>query len=274
MNSKVKKFAIIGTSSAGKTTLVYDILHRLKLAGIHADGVLQQDRRFSFERARLEDSIEAQYSFIANQIKTECDMVLRPGLEVLVSDRSPLDFYAYYEWQYGRCNQLLDFIFHYCKTTFQKLYYVPPLPYVDDGARLHEEGRDKVDSVLLDIIYTYNAEISNDDVNIQIIKREEIYNDIFRNIDKLLQLKDLEIIPKIINRSVLIGGSYAFNRATKYSDIDVYILGKENIPSNGSSMKKHSFMIKEVLGVEVEIRQVIQPVWDYLLKEGFLKFEV
>lgn len=266
----MKKFAIIGTSSAGKTTKVHEIIWRLKMCGTLVDGVLQQDRRFSFDRQRLEDSKLAQYSFIANQIKAECDMALRPGLDVLVSDRSPLDFYAYYEWQYGYNESWWRMVRDFCQETFTRIYYVEPVKYENDGARLSEEGRDQADEVIRNCIERYNNVV---DTEIVSIPRDEIYKDILSFLGKTLQEEDLQVIPKALQQAVLIGGSYAFNRASKFSDVDVYINSAECIPSTTQLMKYYSTILKDVLGVHVEVRAVNEPVWEYLKTQGFKEFK-
>jgi AAA domain len=266
----MKKFAVIGTSSAGKTTKVHEIIWRLKMCGTLVDGVLQQDRRFSFDRARLEDSKLAQYSFITNQIKTECDMALRPGVDVLVSDRSPLDFYAYYEWQYGYDASWWSMVRDFCKDTFTKLYYVEPVKYENDGARLSEEGRNAADKTIRECIERYNFQVDN---KIAIIPREYIYKDILSYLGKTLEEDDLAVIPKALNCDVLIGGSYAFNRASKFSDVDVYMRGPECVPADDLSMSSYASILKDVLGVHIEVRAVNEPVWEYLKTQGFKEFK-
>lgn len=273
-SAKVKKFGIIGTSCAGKTTLVYGILEKLKLRGVHVDGILQQDRRFSFERARLEDDPMAQWSFIANQIKAEADMALRPGVDVIVSDRSPLDFYAYYEWQYGENVHLRNAVLDFCKRTYTRMYVMDPMPYVDDGARLDEKGRNEAD----DVIRKVAAEAEeNWDVPIRWVtphsglKREKVYWDICRQIgEKLLTEEELQLLPHILGKpDLLVGGSYAYSRATKFSDLDVYLIGEESIPTGDPSMAPFEMLIKDALGIRAEVRQVNKVVADHLVQQGF-----
>jgi nicotinamide riboside kinase len=272
-SSKVKKFALIGTSCAGKSTMVYDLLHRLKMRNVNADGVLQQDRRFSFERERLEDDPMAQWSFIANQIKTEADMMLRPGVDVLVSDRSPLDFYAYYEWQYGENVHLKNMVFHWCQQTFESLYLLDPLPYVNDGARLDETGRNEADEVInrlaTEAITKWSIPIVR--VNEAGFKRADVFGHIMSRLtDKVLTLQELQLLPEIIGRDdVLVGGSYAYNRATKVSDLDVYLIGAWPLETGHPDMKVYETRIKDALGIRAEVRQVTKAVADHLDKQGF-----
>jgi nicotinamide riboside kinase len=272
-SAKVKKFGIIGTSCAGKSTLVYDLLHRLKKRGIHADGVLQQDRRFSFDRERLEDDPVAQWSFIANQIKAEADMMLRPGVDVMVSDRSPLDFYAYYEWQYGENLHLKNMVMDWCQRTFEALYLLDPLPYVDDGARLDEAGRNAADEVInrLATEATTAWKISVVRVNGKGFKRHEVFGHIMSRItDKVLVSEELALLPHIMGvEECLIGGSYAYNRATKVSDLDVYLIGEAPAETGHPSMRPFETRITDALGIRAEVRRVTKPVADHLVQQGF-----
>lgn len=272
-SSKVKKFGIIGTSCAGKTTLVYDLLHKLKMRGVNVDGILQQDRRFSFERARLEDDPLAQWSFIMNQIKAEADMQLKPGVDVMVSDRSPLDFYAYYEWQYGENVHLKNMVYDWCKSTFTHMYLVDPLPYVNDGARLDEAGRNQADVVIrelvLEAVNDWKIPISM--VDDKTFKRTQVFSDIMRQLtDKVLTNEELQLLPEIVGRDeVLVGGSYAYNRATKLSDLDVYLIGDVPVETGHPGLKQYETRIKDAFGIRTEVRQVTKPVADHLVQQGF-----
>jgi predicted nucleotidyltransferase len=262
----VQKFGFMGTSCAGKTTLALETLARLKRAGVHADGVLQLDRRFSFQRELLEIDPIAQWSFITNQVKAEADMMLRKGVDVLVCDRTPLDFYAYYEWQYGVNEALKNFVFEWCKTTYTKIWYLPPLPYINDGMRLDEVGRDEADSFVVKV-----SNEAADVMNVEFVtNRESVIPEVFSLTGKILSSEQLDLLPKILGvPQVLVGGSYAFNRATKWSDVDVYLVGDKPIETDNPEMVKYAQRAKDVLGVPVEVRQVVPEVHDYLVQQGF-----
>lgn len=253
---KKQKFAIIGTSSVGKTTLAFQIVGKLKELGVLVDGVFQQDRRIAFDRDKLETSKEAQYWVIFNQLIKECELILKDGTDVLVSDRSVIDFYAYYETMYGRDETLFNFVKYWAKT-YDKLYFLNKLKYQNDGARPSEEFRDRVDITLQKII----KEIPN----CYIIQRELIYNDILHSIKRILTDKELKLIPFILGRDVLLGGSYAFNRQTKYSDIDIYVLGDSFI----NRMPELEDRLSNTFGAKFEVRQVKSGVAGYLINEGF-----
>jgi nicotinamide riboside kinase len=147
-----KKFGIIGTSSSGKTTLTYEVCAYLKKNKVRVDGVLQQDRRFTFPRERLDTHIEAQYAVIFNMMAKESEMQLHEGVDCIVSDRSALDFYAYLEYQYGRIEPVWNMVKYWC-STYEKLFYLPPLSQYDsDGTRPAEEFAKGVDTVLRHLI--------------------------------------------------------------------------------------------------------------------------
>lgn len=268
-SKNVQKFGFIGTSCAGKTTLAFEALYFLKRAGLHADGVLQLDRRFSFQRELLECDPIAQWSFITNQVKAEADMMLRKGVDILVCDRTPLDFYAYYEWQYGRNEALKNFVFEWCRTTYTKIWYLPPLPYVDDGMRLNEKGRDEADVFVAKL-----AEEISSSLNIEFVKnRDAVVPSMFAFTGKLLTQAQLDLLPAILGVPyAIVGGSYAFNRATRWSDLDVYLVGNEPLETSNPKMKAYAERVSDVFGIPAEVRQVVPEVEEYLLRQGFKKY--
>jgi predicted nucleotidyltransferase/nicotinamide riboside kinase len=265
----VKKFAVIGTSCSGKTTLVYNILSRLKMMGVSCDGVMQQDRRFAFERADLECFKEAQYYFICNQIMRETELTLRGHSEVLVSDRSPLDLYAYYETTYGHSDALFNFVAEWCCKTYADMFYLPPLPYVDDKQRPSDAFRMQVDQTLKGLIPCVEAWGIDIHTEYKRTPQESVFDHILSKVGKKLTGTDLNIIPNVLAvDKVLIGGSYAFNRATKYSDVDVYIERQYKFAPQSTSDCVDK--LQSILGVKVQIHFVPDVVvWNYLKGQGF-----
>lgn len=257
---KVEKFAIIGTSSSGKTTLTLRILADLKRLGVLVDAVLQQDRRFCFDRAKLETHKEAQYAMIFNMVVRESEMCLKDGTDVIISDRSVLDFYAYYETMYGRSDYLFDFVTNWCES-YNTLYYLQPLPYVDDGARPSDEFRTKVNKTLVNLINELRGNVNN----ILTISRDGVYGDILHKIKRRMSREELGFIPIILKEDCLVGGSYAFNRATRHSDVDVYIRDTSDIDIEHAQRK-----LRSVFGVNIEIHVVPEPIYEYNIRQGFL----
>lgn len=265
-----KKFAIIGSSSAGKTTLSLRILADLKRLGVLVDGVLQQDRRLCFDRDLLETDIEAQYVVIFNMVCRESEMLLKRGVEVVISDRSVLDFYAYFEEMYGRYDYIWKFVLGWCET-YEVLYYLERLNYHDDGNRPPEDFVERVDQRLRNLIAEILREndLGSCNINLQIIPREKVYEDILHRIKRLMTREEMTLIPEVLGQDCLVGGSYAFNRATRHSDVDVYICTDtvtEVIPELSRKMRG-------VFGANIEVRGVTQPIYDYYKNDGFLEFK-
>lgn len=259
----IKKFAVIGTSCSGKTTLTLSILAHLKQIGVHCDGVLQQDRRFAFDRNQLEKYKEAQYYFICNQIMRETELTLREHAPVLVSDRSVLDLYAWYEVTYGRDHALLAMVCRWCET-YKRLYYLDPLPYVDDKQRPPDNFRLRAGHVIKDHLIRLVP-------NVSVLDRTKVLDDILQRIGHKLESIDLAILPEVLDvPSLLLGGSYAYNRATKYSDVDTYILGDKCKASSASEMQALAIRVQGIIGVKVEVTTVTQQIWDYLLTQKFV----
>lgn len=145
---KVFKFGIIGTSCAGKTTLAHGLVARLKEYGILADGLFSQDRKFSFSKEFIETE-EAQNWMVANLIAKEVDTVLHGDIDVFITDRTPVDLFAYYAYQYN--TPLSAACWEYAKqwcARYDALYYLEPLPFQDDGKRPSDDFRLGVDAEL------------------------------------------------------------------------------------------------------------------------------
>lgn len=271
---EMKKIGIIGTNSSGKTTLCYEVLWKLKRAGVSCDGVLKQDRRISFDKPLLETNPLAQWSIISNQIKAEADMAMRPGLEILVSDRSPLDLYAYYVATHGENYSLSESLINWCNTTFERIYLLEPVIYAKEGGRPSEEFRDKVFKILCDVVSLVDKGMvryeSCEPDSINTFIRENVANEILALVGKQLQEVDLAIIPEVLGADVLVGGSYAFNRATKWSDVDVYIV------QGNSDKRTQPYLqakVQKILGVNVDLTICNRHVWDYLKAQGFKEFK-
>ncbi len=259
---KKMKFALIGTSSAGKTTLSLRILADLKRLGVLADGVLQQDRRLMFDRDKLETDIEAQYCVVFNMVVQESAMFLKDGVEVVISDRSVLDFYGYMEHQYGRIEHVWQFVLGWCKS-YDVLYYLKPLKYHDDGNRPSDDFRTRVAAKIESLIEEIKA-IPDSGINIQMLDRDDVYPDLLNRIKRLLSEEELMLMPQVLEQECLVGGSYAFNRATKNSDVDVYILGDKTC-----DRPELSKLMRGVYGANIEVRQVTRPIWEYFIEGKF-----
>ena len=234
----VHKFALIGTSCSGKTSLSYSLVGRLKTYGVLADGVFSQDRKFSFPLDRIE-SEEAQNWMIANMIAKEADLSLHSDIELLVSDRSPLDLLAYYAYQYQGKSSLYDaakaYALAWCKG-YTALYYLEPLPYQDDNKRPSDEFRLSVDKVLLALIDDAQA------AGVNVIKglaRNDILRDIMQKahivkpgVKSALLTGDVQRLADFLGLPVL--AKFAKDPGDPLSDTDLWIIDSNLNPTTYS----------------------------------------
>lgn len=149
---KVKKYAIIGTSCAGKTTTVYNVVGRMRKKGYHIEGLASTDRIYPFEKPKLDYMNEAQAYVVLQQAHLETRMEVRDDLEIMVTDRSTVDFFAYQEYFTKNetdpyYNAMKHFAFDWAKT-YDSIFYVEPLPWVNDNKRPADDIRLAVDAVI------------------------------------------------------------------------------------------------------------------------------
>lgn len=150
------KFAVIGTSCSGKTTLVYNVVGKLRKEGIHIEGLTSSDRIYPFKQEKLDYLDSAQAYVIIQQAFLELRSEVRDDIEIILSDRSLLDFFAYYIYcfkdsQHPYFQGLIGLIGHWMES-YEEVYYVEPLPWVDDHKRPNDEFRLGVDEVLKSLI--------------------------------------------------------------------------------------------------------------------------
>lgn len=156
----MKKFAIIGTSCSGKTTLVYNVVGNLRKKGLHIEGITSSDRIYPFEQGKLDYLDSAQSYVIIQQAFLELRSEVRSDIDIILSDRSLLDFFAYYEYCFPETIHpyflsLKSLIEHWMES-YEEIYYVDPLPWVDDKKRPNDEFRMNVDKILKSYISNYS----------------------------------------------------------------------------------------------------------------------
>ena len=171
-----KKFGLVGTSCAGKTTTALKIASQLKEDGYNADLIHNQDRRLPFDREYLDTDIFAQYWCIFNQIAKECEVVVGRPEKIVVTDRTPLDFYAYGQYQYESDRDIWYTIRDWISMTYDTVFYLDPLELEQDGARPDDEFRLGVDAVI--------QELLEECPNAEMIERKEIYPFIIDEVEK------------------------------------------------------------------------------------------
>jgi hypothetical protein len=286
------KFALIGTTCAGKTTLAYKAVSELKRRGVNADGIFQQDRRLPFDKEYLEEEEQAQYWVILNQAAKELEMTVGRPPKVMVSDRSVVDFYAYLEQMYNEWDReentsmmMWEFVARWAES-YDTLYYLDPLPYEDDGARPDDDFRMSVDRRLERIIGQMH---NNPAIDVSEISRDAVVDDILTEVDaveshdndgqedldesiqdaagdrdgrhEMPTTSEITLINEVLGEGkVMIAGSYAAD-GEEASDIDVYIPGNDEVEVSEYLSK----VLENVYGVPFDVTLVTDKVWQYLM---------
>lgn len=181
----MKKYAIIGTSCSGKTTTVYNVVGELRKEGYHIEGIISSDRHYTFDAKKLDYMPEAQSYVILQQAFLEANLSTRDDIEILLSDRSPLDFFAYFQYCLADIQEpyfeAMEKLAWTWAKTYDAIFYLEPLPYVSDNKRPNDEFRLGVDKVIkgyLEVLPNL-IKINNEDrINdiIRIIKEQSPQN--------------------------------------------------------------------------------------------------
>jgi hypothetical protein len=239
-----KKFGIIGTSCAGKTTLAHTLVGRLKSYGVLADGLFSQDRKFSFAKQFLETEA-AQNWMVTNLISKEVDITLHTDVDVFITDRTPIDLFAYYAYQFDTplSRACWNYVLQWAQT-YEALYYLEPLPYQDDTKRPSDEFRLGVDAKLKELI----REVPN----VRYLARHSVLVDIMTranlkkpNVKDYLDRNDLQAIANGLNVKVILKTSL---KRDSLSDYDLWIIDPrpESVDLNWAS-----YYIKGLVGAFV-----------------------
>jgi nicotinamide riboside kinase len=91
-----KVIAISGGESTGKTTLATQLCGRLRTRGLLAELVYEPGASLPFAPTFLDKGIEGWLYQITKRISQEVAVATRPNVDVLIVDRTPIDFLAYY----------------------------------------------------------------------------------------------------------------------------------------------------------------------------------
>jgi len=141
------KIAICGSTCAGKSTLCHALVARLKEQGVRAEYIGNVTRRMPFEPNNLDVSLPAQYYVIFRHMMEEAAAEVRNDLDVIVCDRSPLDYYYYLIESVGQTNLLRQADFHIIESlksciscwllTYDRYYIIDSdqVVYQHDGKR-------------------------------------------------------------------------------------------------------------------------------------------
>lgn len=152
---RVKRVAIIGAESTGKTTLALQVAGALRAEGVRAALVPEAGNDLPFDPAHFDTSPTAHAYAITAKMAAESRAAMRPNVEFIVSDRSPFDHALYAsvrDFDDIALDELLSSALEWC-FVYDAIYMttIAGSPYVEDGYRApaSENGvRARVDSLL------------------------------------------------------------------------------------------------------------------------------
>lgn len=247
----IKKYAVAGTSCAGKTTLVYALISRLKQYGVLADGVLNADRRINFDPALLEKEEKTQLWMVNNIMQKEIEVEMQPDVDVIISDRSVLDLMAYYTYQFpmsSLCSAQQRVVNEWIKT-YDTIFVLDPLQYQEDGKRPSDEFRLAVDNQLRRSIEL------NKYPNVEVIDRTQVLNRILKDLGISKPNSKITITPEevqvVSNALGLKIAVSSFETKDAASDYDMFVEARESALTTNQ--------IKRMLGVHVPLDIIYVP---------------
>lgn len=149
------KIAFTGTNCSGKTTTALEVTARLKAQHHYlAEVVSSQDRKITWKDDHFPVDPRAHFGMISNLILAETQAELKGDADVVITDRSVLDLYAIALTDHPHDQLIADLgvaVRAWLKT-YTKVYYLPPLPYQEDGKRPADDFRMRTHATLVSLI--------------------------------------------------------------------------------------------------------------------------
>jgi len=149
------KIAFTGTNCSGKTTTALEVTGRLKSEHHHlAEVVSSQDRKITWADVHFPVNPVAHYGMITNLIHAEVQAMLKGDATTVITDRSALDLYAIALTDHPDSEMVkaLGVMVKSWMTTYTKVFYLPPLPYQEDGKRPADDFRMRTHATLMNLI--------------------------------------------------------------------------------------------------------------------------
>jgi len=154
-----KRIALIGSHSTGKSCVVEELAHIIKIPVIN-----ELARGYDLNTNDINKYKHYQKQILLEQIKSETSLILSNGN--FISDRSTIDNAAYYLL---KCQNVttLEERKRYCELAmhnslhYTHLFYIPiEIPMQSDGFRFENElFRSQIDDKILEIISYFNISV-------------------------------------------------------------------------------------------------------------------
>lgn len=153
-----RKIAFIGAPCSGKTTTTMRITAELKELGVNAVAVVSEDEKLHWNWRYFPETPIAHHGAIAKQIYAETAASLR-DVDIVVSDRSILDLASIAITDHPKFEIVFRNLIDTWIDTYDNLFYLSPLPYVEDGKRPPNEFRMKTHETLVSLMKDYSSKV-------------------------------------------------------------------------------------------------------------------
>lgn len=136
----MKKIALVGAESTGKSTLAHMLTGRLRTRGVLAVVVAESGSELPFAPSLLDYNLDAHHYMITAKMAAESRAALRPNVNFIISDRTPFDHACYLSVKLGiqgpASTRLFDLALAWLGT-YDRIYFLrlEGSTYVEDGFR-------------------------------------------------------------------------------------------------------------------------------------------
>jgi hypothetical protein len=123
----VKLIGLFGSESIGKTSTGYMLTGRLRTHDVLAEFVTDSSAAMPFPPERFDTHVAAWMYVLTKKIERECEVALRSNVGVIVSDRTPLDLFAYFKMKHPESPALeaVAPLVNYWLGLYDHLYFFP-----------------------------------------------------------------------------------------------------------------------------------------------------
>lgn len=94
----MKFIGFIGNACTGKTTAAFGLVQHMKLKKLNVGYINDLCRSMSFSKELFDAYSEARLAVLFKQLQHEMEHSVRLDIDYLVTERTPLDWWLYYEW--------------------------------------------------------------------------------------------------------------------------------------------------------------------------------
>jgi AAA domain len=256
------KIAFTGTNSSGKTTMAMEVCSRLKRDyRALAELVSSQDRKITWKDDHFPVDPRAHYGMITNLIHAEVQAELKGDADVVITDRSVLDLYAIALTDHPDSKMIkeLGYTVNAWSKTYTKIFYLPPLPYQEDGKRPPDEFRMRTHATLISLL---GEEHSTRYTNVVRVPRTETFKGVLSalgltpKVDVFAEDEKWQYLADIFDVTLLVK-----ERNSSTSDQDVWLCF-ENLPFHSVlELIEKDFLgfSKLMFGEQIKIDQMFIP---------------